>query len=402
MLRPEDILRLALSVLKERRLRAILTIIGISIGPAAMVAIIGTVQGYTNVITQTLVSLGENTIVVIPSEQYTLTDNDVRYIRGIRGVAEVTPFYSIQAVFKRGDGKTMRVSLYATDLQVLFSVISSLKLLEGAIPPSAAYASGIVGHDIVFDNKGNKFIDVGDVIVVNIPVVENDRVTMKTKSIRVSGILEKYGNALAVNPDKTIFLPLTAGKSLLGLSEYTGILVAVSDASEVSRVVAELRDHYRELVEIIAFQQIAKAVSNVVDALNFMLFALASSAFIVAITGIMATMFTSILERVREIGVLKAIGFTSRNILVLILAEALVMSIIGGGAGVVAGTIGAHILSGGSLRIGSEIAITASPAITPTLVLGSLGMAIVVGVVGGLLPAYRASRVPPVVALRYE
>ena len=163
-----------------------------------------------------------------------------------------------------------------------------------------------------------------------------------------------------------------------------------------------MRDHYHELVEIIAFQQIAKAVGNVVDALNFMLFALASSAFIVAITGIMATMFTSILERVREIGVLKAIGFTSRHILVLILAEALVMSIIGGGAGVVAGAIGAHILSSGSLRMGPEITITASPAITPTLILSSLGMAIIVGVIGGLLPAYRASRVPPVVALRYE
>ncbi len=396
-----DIIRFALTVLRERKLRAVLTIIGIAIGPAAMVAIIGTVQGYSNVIVGQLSSLGENTIVVFPTGEYSLGSSDITYIKNLKGVDSVTPFYNLRGTYKRSDGKTLDVSIYAIDLNDLFKVISSLKILEGNIPPSTAYSSGIIGYSIAFNENNRQMAKIGNVVTIRVAVAEENKIKVKIYNIRVTGILNKYGNALVMNPDTTIFLPLEAGRTILGLSKYTGILVTVKNSHYISSVNDKIKDKYKDLVNVIEFEEIAHSVGSVINTLNFLLFVLSISAFVVAITGIMATMFTSVIERTREIGVLKAIGYSSTQVLILILTESIIMSIIGGIAGISIGAVGAYILASRSFTMGTVV-LQASPAITPELLLFSLGMAALVGVVGGLIPAYRASKVMPVVALRYE
>ena len=137
------------------------------------------------------------------------------------------------------------------------------------------------------------------------------------------------------------------------------------------------------------------------NALNFLLYSLSLSSFAVAVTGVMATMFTSVMERTREIGVLKALGYTSKDVLTVILAEAIIMSMLGGIVGISIGTVGAYMLASRSFHIGNVV-IVAAPAITPLLICYSIGMAVSTGIVGGFIPAYKASRVMPVEALRYE
>ncbi len=401
MIPPIDVLRLAVSILRERRVRAILTIIGIAIGPAAMVAIIGTVQGYSNVIIGQLSSLGENTIVILPSTTYSIKESDLRYFEGLPGVSEVTPFYTINGIYRRSDGKELDVSIYAVDIEELFKIISSLAIKEGSIPPKTAYTTSVVGYGIAFDEEGNKFVEVGGTVTVRTVVVEGEKIRTKLYNFRVSGILEEYGNALVMNPDATIYLPLEAGRTVLGLSKYSGVLITVRASEYISLVTDEINDRYGELVQIVAFRRIAESVGSVINTLNFLLFTLSISAFIVAITGIMATMFTSVIERTREIGVLKALGYTNRQVLLLILAESTVMSIIGGLIGIGIGTIGAFILASRSFRLGN-VTLYASPDISPWLLGFSIGMAILVGIVGGFIPAYRASKIMPVEALRYE
>lgn len=401
MISPSDIVRFALTVLRERKLRAVLTIIGIAIGPAAMVAIIGTVQGYSNVIVGQLSSLGENTVVVFPAGEYSLGSSDIRYIKNLRGVSTVTPFYSLKGTYRGSSGKTIDINIYAIDLNELFKVISSLDLLQGGTPPSTAYSSGIVGYSIAFDENDRQMIKIGNVVTIKVTTVENSRIRVKNYNIRVIGILDKYGNALVMNPDETVFLPVDAGRTILGLSKYSGILVTVKESNYISSISNEIENKYGDLVEVIAFEKIAHSVGSVINTLNFLLFILSISAFAVAITGIMATMFTSVIERIREIGVLKAIGYSSTHILILILTESIIMSIIGGLTGVSIGTAGAFILASRSFHMGTVV-LQASPAITPSLIAYSLGMAVLVGIMGGLIPAYRASKVMPVVALRYE
>jgi putative ABC transport system permease protein len=401
MISPIDVVRFAVTVLRERRLRAILTIIGIAIGPAAMVAIIGTVQGYSDVIINQLSSLGENTIVVFPSGSYSIGSSDINYMKSLRGVSHVTPFYSIRGKYLRSDGKSIDVTIYAIDINELFNVISSLELREGEFPLPTAYSSGIIGYGIAFNDEDIQIVNVGNTISIRVAESVDGDIRVKIHNIRVSGILEKYGNALVMNPDATIYLPLEAGRTMLGMSRYSGVLITVRGSEYISEVTEAISDKYKELVEVIAFERIAESVGSVINTLDFLLFSLSISAFIVAITGIMATMFTSVVERTREIGVLKALGFSSINILILILMESIIISIIGGVFGISIGTVGAYILSSRSFRLG-RVVIYASPAITPELIGLSLGMSIFVGIVGGLIPAYKASKVMPIVALRYE
>jgi putative ABC transport system permease protein len=117
-------------------------------------------------------------------------------------------------------------------------------------------------------------------------------------------------------------------------------------------------------------------------------------------------MITSVIERTREIGVLKALGFKDREVLLMILSESIVMSIIGGSIGIILGVVGAQVLASRGFVISisqqNTIVITAPPKITAFNILRATALTLLVGVVGGLFPAYRAARIPPAVALRYE
>jgi len=138
--------------------------------------------------------------------------------------------------------------------------------------------------------------------------------------------------------------------------------------------------------------------------MSFITFATSLSAFAVAAVGIAATMINSVIERTREIGVLKALGFTDGQVMSLILSEGIVMSIIGGIIGIILGVIGANMLAtrGFTIRGATELRIYAPPLITPDLIIRTFIITITIGILGGLFPAYRAAKIPPAVALRYE
>jgi putative ABC transport system permease protein len=139
---------------------------------------------------------------------------------------------------------------------------------------------------------------------------------------------------------------------------------------------------------------------------NFISFAASLSAFAVAIAGVAATMITSVIERTREIGLLKSLGFTNLQVLLMILMESIVMSLIGGVIGMALGVVGAHILAlrGFEIRAVATavMVIRAPPKITITNIGRATVLTMLIGVAGGIFPAYRASKIPPAVALRYE
>ncbi|MEM3695071.1 MAG: FtsX-like permease family protein [Candidatus Bathyarchaeia archaeon] len=398
-----DFVRLSLKALSERKTRAVLTIIGIAIGPLVLVMMSSVVGSYSSYILERITSLGQNAIAVFPAENYWFDEKELNYIRALGDVRRAEPFYNTQGIVKRGT-EDVKVSIFAVDYSLLFEAIGSLEIDEGDVPSERSYV--IIGRKIAYkDNE--KYFGLEDGLIVTVPKIESGRITgKKTIGVCVGAILKEYGGALIVDPDSTIFMHLDAGKRLLGLDKWSGILVLASNPANVKPIVSILRQHYEDKAQIIAFSSIAEAISSVTGAINFINFSTSLSAFAVAVAGVAATMITSVMERTREIGVMKAIGYTNGQILLLILMESIVMSLVGGASGISVGVIGAHILSSSGFTIGgigeSGLTLKLSPLITPTLITQTLILTMLIGLAGGVLPAYRASKIPPVVALRYE
>ena len=400
-----DALRLALKALTERRLRAILTIIGIAIGPIALVTMSSVVRGYSNYVTSQLEALGQNLIVVQSTGNYRLSEDDVDALKKIPGVKRVEPYYMTRATVKVGT-KNEDIIVYAVPVDLVFEAMSGLKILEGSIPPQTEIVKAVIGYDIAFDENGNQVYYVGDTITLTIyKVEEGGKVSIKRVNVLVAGILDKFGGAFFLSPDRTVFLSPDAGKKLLGLKDWSGILILASNSKLVLPIEQEIREMYHGNVDVISFQGIAKVINSITGAMDFITFSTSLAAFAVAVAGVAATMITSVIERIREIGVMKAVGFTNNQVLFMILAESLVMSIIGGGIGITLGVVGAYILAskGFTIKAGTTtVVISAPPAITPELILNTIGIVVLVGIIGGIFPAYRAAKIPPAVALRYE
>ncbi len=400
-----DLIVYALKALTERRFRAVLTITGIAIGPFALVMMTSVVSGYSSYVEKQILGLGQNLVVLFPSRDYMFSHKDIDYIRAIDGVKDVRPFYSTHGLAKVPRGE-LKVFIYAVDIDIIFETFSGLRIIEGAKPGPNEVTSAIIGYKIAYDpNTGEKRFDVGDAIQVTIvQAIEAGKVRVKRIYVRVAAILGEYGGAPFLSPDNTIFLPYNAGKRILGLDEWSGILVLAESPVYVDHIASTLRNAYRDAADVISFIEIARVVSSVTAAMNFITFSTSLSAFAVAAAGIAATMITSVIERTREIGVLKALGFTDAQVMSMILSEGIVMSIIGGIIGVSLGVIGANILAsrGFVIRGATEIRIHAPPLITPDLIARTLLITIAIGVVGGIFPAYRAAKIPPAVALRYE
>jgi len=396
-----DFMRLSLKALSERKARALLTIAGIAIGPLVLVMMSSVVSSYSDYIVERVTSLGQNAIAIFPTENYKLGEEELNFIRSLPEVARAEPFYSTQGKAKRGS-EEIKVSIFAIDYSLLFEAIGSLEIDEGEIPSSILYA--IVGRKVAFRDNGEPRFPLNDVITVTIPKIENEKIIgKKNVNVVVSAILKEYGGALIIDPDSTIFLNPEAGSRILGMREWSGIFVLARDPSLVKKIVSTLRDKYEDRLQVIAFSAIAEAISSVTGAINFINFSTSLSAFAVAVAGVAATMITSVMERTREIGVMKAIGYTSGQILLLILLESIVMSLVGGSIGISFGIVGAYILSSKGLTIGGVgLTLSLSPKISPTLIMQTISLTILIGITGGALPAYRASRIPPVVALRYE
>ena len=400
-----DALRLAFKSLSDRKLRSILTIVGIAIGPLALVMMSSVVKGHSDYVIKQLESLGQNLIIVRPQEHFKLAEKDLDTIRNIPGVKRAEPYYMTQATVKVGT-KEKNIIVYAVPVDLIFEAMSNLKILEGKAPSTSEIVRAVIGYNIAFDEDGNQVHFLGDSITITLYKVEaGGKIRIKRVTVLISAILDKFGGAFFLSPDETIFLSPDAGPKLLGLNEWSGILVLAENSQIVLDVEKAIKEKYHDSISVISFQGIANVVSSITGAMNFITFSTSLCAFAVAVAGVAATMITSVIERIREIGVMKAIGFTDSQVLFMILSESLVMSLTGGSIGITLGIIGAYILAskGFVIRAGlSQIVIQAPPAITPELLLETIAITLLVGILGGVFPAYKAAKIPPAVALRYE
>jgi putative ABC transport system permease protein len=412
-----DIFGLAIKALLDRKTRSVLTIVGIMVGTAIIVALIASSNGTSASISSTMGKMGASTLVVNSAgnfmssgsagTQYQLSQDDVRILSSISGVADVIPYYNQRGTVTVG-GTTISAEICGMDLSKLSDLYKGIVLSTGVYPSDADATAAAIGSSIAVPTGSTVNIGLSDMISVTLSGgggSSSSSSTGTTLMFLVKGILSPYGQVLFSDIDNTIFIGLQSAQMLLRSSYYSGFYVIASSVDYVSAVQAAIENQYGDNVRVMNAGSMVSNIQSVSSQMTVFLGAIGSVSLFVAAVGITNTMFVSVMERTREIGIMKALGYQSGQILSIFLSEAIITGALGGVLGTIVGYFLAYLM-GGMMPMGggpmSSGTATTEPIFTTDLILFSLLFPIVVSVLAGLYPARRASKMNPVVALKYE
>jgi len=413
-----DMFKLAFKALKDRKLRSLLTILGIMIGSAMILALIASSSGLSAGVQAQIEKMGANTLTVSSGRSFgppgggggqstfQLSQDDVNTIKSFQGVSDVIPYYSRGVTIVLG-GTSTPATLNGVDLNVLSKLYKGLSLYDGALPDPYDPSAAVVGYGIAFPSEanGSQLTNVNGMISVTL---QNSKL-----AFLVRGILSEFGSAMFSNIDDTIFISLQAAQILLKTSYFTGLYVITDTPDDVAVVQQNIESYYGTDVRAMSASSMLSSIQSIQSQMTLYLASIGGVSLFVAAVGIVNTMFVSVMERTREIGILKALGYRRKEIMGMFLSEAALTGVIGGILGTLFGYALAYIMGGafsfslpggGSRGPGSfgGGGVTSSPVFTPELIVFSLLFPIGVAVLAGLYPAWRAARMNAVVALKYE
>lgn len=218
-----------------------------------------------------------------------------------------------------------------------------------------------------------------------------DNITIHNTEFEITGIYET-GSMFA---DSTIYVPIDTLQNISESDEYSSVLVKTAEDANDTIISDKIKDKFYDLSTLTS-DEISSMMTNITGILNTASLAVSGLAIIVGAIGIINTMVMTVYERTKEIGVLKSIGWKPRRILLMIMGETLVLTILSGIVGSVFGIliseIGVMLLDAGDFSLGYD----------PQAFILAFGITIFVGLIGGIYPAYKASKLAPTEALRYE
>ena len=229
----------------------------------------------------------------------------------------------------------------------------------------------------------------------------------ETYTGQVTGVLEKIGGFGIGGPSDTgVYIPISQAETFFGTDKCDMIIVTLanSDKATIENVTSAITDYFDNQVSVISSDAVQSLLTSVFSTIQLFLGGIAAISLLVAGIGIMNIMIVSLIERTREIGILKALGMKSRTVLMIFLGESVIIGLMGAIIGIILGwglaNVTASVLSSGVFGGGGSFAIT--PLLTPEVLVGALGFGVGVSVIFALYPAWRASKLKPVDALRYE
>ena len=445
-----DIFGYSFSAIKLRKLRAALTTLGVIIGIAAIVALLSITQGLQATLTHQLnQGLSANTLIVTSGSGGVLggTANSGGnggqggfggggagggnggfgggggasansgfnlYVNYTSEIDALSPdIKSSVAIISRSgyiqtENLNRSVTIYGVDFNQYAQIYgTTFAAASGTIPTSPAETDTVVGTRVNQPGQnGTMFFGAGD----NINIVWTNATVLppinETYTADVTGVLGKIGGFGIGGPSDTgVYIPLDKAESFFGTNQSDMIIVTLksSDNATISNVSKLITDHFSNQVTVVSATAVLSLLTSIFSILQLFLGGIAAISLLVAGIGIMNIMIVSLIERTREIGILKALGMKSRTVLTIFLGESVIIGLMGAVIGIVLGWILANVTArvlGSGLFGGGGFTVT--PLLTPEVLVGALVFGVGVSVIFALYPAWRASKLKPVEALRYE
>ena len=402
----KDFFQISLNNLKRRRLRSWLTMIGIFIGIAAVVGLITLGQGLQTAITGQLGAMDADSLTVQnagtgfgppgSSVVEKLTEHDLNLIEKVKGVKTISPVLIRMVTIKYNKGvrfEMMRGAPEDPALYEKFYEAQSMETIEGRLLKKGDIGKVLLGNNFAKKDKFDKAISAGKTININ------------DKNFEVVGILKGSG-ALMMNDAVITFhdelktlLEIDDEIDLIGLT-VENAKIAEETAERIEEALRKDRD-LKEGEEDFSVQtpsQVLSAVTNILTAVNVVVIGIAMISLIVGGIGIANTMYTSVLERRKEIGTMKAIGAKNSDVLMIFLIESGLLGLVGGVIGALIGIgIALGVAAVANTAFGSEII---KLSISFPLVISVITFSFLIGILSGSIPSYQASKLKPVEALR--
>ncbi len=401
----KEYIKIAIRSLRRRPVRSWLTMVGVVIGVFLIISLLSLSEGIKGAMMDQLNMMGNDLIIIMPGEitdittmmagGLELTEDDIEAVRKAEGVETIVPMnYKAEAVRHEGRVKTILINgvSFEYGLELLRNDMG-LQLTDGRWPI-----------------PGKKEVIVAKVVPEDIfPGMEvGDEISVRGKKFDVVGILKSLGNK---QDDSTIYMDLDLFADVTG--ERSGakmIMAKVTPGYSVDNVVENIKDNLNESrkrrrgedlpsFSVLSSEKILDIVGNVMALVQVAIFGFASIAIVVGGIGIMNTMYTSVHERIREIGIMKAVGAKGRTITILFLIESGFFGLFGGLGGIVLG-LGVAKLAEFAVQTSAGFYLKAS--MSPFLILFGLAFSFLIGCIAGYLPSRSASKLKPVDALRYE
>ena len=386
-------IQMAFKSIMGNKMRSFLTMLGIIIGVVAVVVLVSIGQGANQSVSESIQKMGTNLLSVnINMRRNNPINLDrVNEMRKLEGVAQASPVSNSSGTLKAGLNQYEDGSIIATTPG--YDVIRNYSLKYGRFitEPDVNNRSfvAVLGQEAAEELFGS----------LN---VVGESFTWKGYPFTVVGVLNEIGTSMIGSGDNLIIIPYTVGERLFQRKGISSVYVSAMSADNVS-IAQESLTSYMDRLMVGAYSSTKyniynqttalKTLNTATNTLTLMLGGIAAISLLVGGIGIMNIMLVSVSERTREIGIRKAIGATRRNILSQFLVEALVISLIGGLIG-----LGISVLATRLLEPVLEMTLNISPSIAAL----SVGFSLSIGVIFGLYPANKASKLLPVIALRHE